>query len=48
MTIKNGKATMTEEEFDDLLKKNMILENSTDGLLFMYRGHCNTVIIKDN
>jgi len=45
MNIKNGKATMTPEEFTDLKEKNMILENSTDGLLFMYRGYCNKVII---
>jgi len=46
MTIKDGKAIMTEEELIDLKEKDMILENSTDGLLFMYRGHCNTVVIK--
>lgn len=46
MTIKSGKVTMTEEEFSDLKEKNMILENSTEGLMFMYKGFCNKVIIK--
>ena len=47
MKIKNGIATMTKEEFSDLNEKNMIYENSTDGLLFMYHGYCNKVIIED-